>query len=319
MNEILRISILMSIYNESEIQIRESVNSILEQSFKDLEFIIVCDNPTRKEEVKLILDSYDDKRIVLLQNEKNIGLAMSMNKAAKYATADVFARMDADDIAYPNRLEEEFLILMKENVDLVFTNFTYIDNQSNDLKERHHSFSSNLNGKISPKEIALRPSLIHHPTVMMRRKMFEQVGGYRDFPCAQDADLWMRMQEAGAQFYLLDRPLMKYRINPNSTTAKKYFKQQLTVHYIYKLSIERLQSGKDNYSIENYNRYLEKVGINSFKSEQRFNLGIKYLRKAKESIFPMNTIYRILAFSISKQLRINYQSKKVKQNLLRFK
>ena len=305
----------MSLFNETETQIRESIDSIENQTLHNFELIIVCDNPNRRD-VESIIKSYADDRIVLAYNTQNIGLAMSMNRAATMAKSDVFARMDADDIAYPTRLDEEYQVLTKENTDLVFTNFTYIDNHSNDLKENHHSFPSKLNGKITSKEIAIHPSLIHHPTVMMRRKIFEQVGGYRDFPCAQDVDLWMRMQEAGAHFFLLDKPLMKYRINPNSTTAKKYFKQQLTAHYIYKLSVDRLQYGKDNFSVEAYNNYLEKAGINSQKAEKRFRCGINYLRKAKQSTFPVNVAYRILAFSICKQLRRNYNNKKIKQKLL---
>ena len=103
---------------------------------------------------------------------------------------------------------------------------------------------------------------------MMRRETFERVGGYRDFPCAQDSDLWMRMQEGGAAFYLLKRPLLKYRINSEGTTQKKYFKQQLTLHYIYSLSIERLETGKDSFSKDNYTDYLSKCGL-GLKKEKR--------------------------------------------------
>ncbi len=309
------ISILMSLFNETETQIRESIESIENQTLHDFELIILCDNPNRKD-VESIIKTYADDRIVLEYNKKNIGLAMSMNRAASIAKSDVFARMDADDIAYPTRLEEEYQVLMSENVDLVFTNFTYIDNQSSDIKDKHHSFPSNLKEMIPSEEIALRPALIHHPTVMMRRGMFEKVGGYRNFPCAQDADLWMRMQEAGAKFYLLNKSLMKYRINPNSTTVRKYFKQQLTVHYIYKLSVDRLQNGKDDFSVEAYNNYLEEAGINNQKVEIKFRQGINYLRKAKQSVFPINIMYRLFAFLICKQLRSYNNNKKLKQKLL---
>lgn len=305
----------MSIYNESGSQIHESVSSILNQTFADFELIIVCDNPNR-DDIDKIMSLYQDERIKLEYNEKNIGLAMSMNRAATMAKSDVFARMDADDIAYPTRLEEEYQVIMSENVDLIFTNFTYIDNQSADIIDKHHSFPSKLKEMIPSEEIALRPALIHHPTVMMRRGMFEKVGGYRDFPCAQDADLWMRMQEAGAKFYLLNKPLMKYRINPNSTTVRKYFKQQLTVHYIYKLSVDRLQNGKDDFSVEAYNNYLEEAGINTQKEEIKFRQGINYLRKAKQSVFPINLMYRLFALLICKQLRSYYNNKKLKQKLL---
>lgn len=310
------ISVLMSIYNESEKQIRESIESILRQSYQGFEFIIVCDNPSREKEVELILDTYQDRRIVLLQNEKNIGLAMSMNRAAEVAKSDVFARMDADDIANETRLEEEYKALIDNKVDVVFTNFTYIDEQSSDIKDKRHSFPSSLNGMVPSKDIALRPNLIHHPTVMMRREMFEKVGGYRDFPCAQDSDLWMRMQESGAIFYLLKKTLLKYRINSEGTTQKRYFKQQLTMHYIYSLSIERLVSGQDSFSQRNYDNYLIRCGIYSKSKENHFLNALGLLRKSMNKGPIAKWFYRFLVFVTSPQHRKFFLMKNKKKRLL---
>lgn len=308
------ISILMSIYNENGSQIHESVSSILNQTFADFELIIVCDNPNRND-IGEIMSLYQDERIRLAYNEKNIGLAMSMNKAAELARADLFARMDADDIALPNRLQEEFNILQESNVDVVFTDYSFIDDQSNDIKQIH-SFSENVEGLIPSKMIATTPSLIHHPTVMMRRDVFERVGGYRDFPCAQDSDLWMRMQESGATFYLLKKPLLKYRINSEGTTQKKYFKQQLTMHYIYSLSIERLKTGKDSFSKKNYTDYLSRCGVDSKSAERRFQRALEFLLKAMEARVVERMIYRIFAFVISSQHRNFYLMKRKKEKLL---
>ena len=88
-------------------------------------------------------------------------------------------------------------------------------------------------------------------------------------------------------------------------------------HYIYKLSIERLHSGKDNYSVEAYNTYLKEGGIDSQKVEQKFKQGIKYLRKAQRTVFPINLIYRLIAFGLSKQLRDNYRNKAIKKELMK--
>lgn len=308
------ISILMSIYNESESQIHESISSILDQTFADLELIIVCDNPNR-DDVYEIMSLYQDKRIRLVYNENNMGLAMSMNKAAELARADLFARMDADDIAFPNRLQEEYKIFQESNVDVVFTDYIFIDDQSIDIKQVR-SFPENLEGIVPSKMIATTPSLIHHPTVMMRREIFERVGGYRDFPCAQDSDLWMRMQESGAVFYLLKKPLLKYRINSEGTTQKKYFKQQLTMHYIYNLSIERLEKGKDNFSKDNYADYLSRCGIGSKSAEKRFQIALDLLLKAMEAGAFKRVIFRILVFVISSHHRNFYLMKRKKEKLL---
>lgn len=308
------LSILMSIYNESESQIHESVSSILDQTFADFELIIVCDNPNR-DDIDEIMSLYQDERIRLVYNEKNIGLAMSMNKAAELAKADIFARMDADDIAFPNRLQEEYNIFQGGNVDVVFTDYCFIDDQSNDIKQVH-SFPENVEGIVPSKMIARTPSLIHHPTVMMRREAFEKVGGYRDFPCAQDSDLWMRMQESDAVFYLLKKPLLKYRINSLGTTQKKYFKQQLTMHYIYSLSIERLEIGKDSFSKENYADYLSRCGIGSKSAEKRFQRALEFLLKAMEARPTGRILYRLLAFVISRQHRNYYLMKRKKEKII---
>lgn len=309
-----KISVLMSIYNETESQIKESVSSILSQSFVNYELIVVCDNPDR-DDIDAIMSLYQDERIRLAYNEKNIGLALSMNKAAKMAKATIFARMDADDIALPTRLEEEYNILQEGNVDVVFSDFSYIDDASNDIKQLH-SYPEIVDGIVPSKIIATTPTLIHHPTVMMRREMYERVGGYRDFPCAQDSDLWMRMQESGAVFYLLKKPLLKYRINSEGTTQKKYFKQQLTMHYIYSLSIERLETGADSFSNENYLDYLTKCGMGSKSVEARFQRALGFLRKAMEVGPVARVFYRIVVFVISPLHRKFYFMKKRKEKLI---
>ena len=83
-----------------------------------------------------------------MQNEKNAGLAMSMNRAASMSKASVIARMDADYIAKETRLEEEYRALIDNKADVVFTNFTYIDDDSNAIEGKIHNFPSRLRGNI---------------------------------------------------------------------------------------------------------------------------------------------------------------------------
>ena len=307
------LSVLMIVFNESKAQIVESVHSMLEQSFSDFELIIVNDNP-RRDDIQDIINQFADDRIRIIKNESNIGLAMSMNVAASQARADIYARMDADDIAEFDRFAIEYEIIRRPDVDVVFSNFVYIDNESKPIEEKYKR--NFLEGPVDSRDIALRPSLIHHPTVMMKRNIFEKVGGYRDFPCAQDSDLWMRMQENGALFYRIAKPLMRYRINPKGTTQKKYFKQQLTAHYIFSLSIERMTMGKDSFSKDNYEAYMKRCGIDSIYKERCFHNGIALLRKAKEKIGVIKIWYRIAAFAISPQHRKYYNMVKYKKSLL---
>ena len=113
------VSVIMSIYKEPLEWLHESIDSILYQTFKDFEFIIICDNPEYKEGIEL-LNEYrkKDDRIIIINNVKNIGLTKSLNKGLAVAKGKYIARMDADDIAMPNRFEHQITYLDK-NTDLV--------------------------------------------------------------------------------------------------------------------------------------------------------------------------------------------------------
>lgn len=272
------ISVLMSVYNETESQIRESVESMLHQTFSDFELIIICDNPQRSD-VKPVLDSYKDSRIVYFQNPKNIALAMSMNKAAELAKADIFARMDSDDVAEPNRFEVELPYLQSGEYDFVCSKYSAIDMNSNPIEHRTdiEDRGTDINA-----EVPINPNVIHHPTVMFTRSIFEKTSGYRDFPCAQDADLWLRMSEVGCRFYMVNQNLLKYRLNPNGVTISKRFRSILTLNYIYSLSLMRIEKGYDSFSKGNYQNYMKSHGYGSAFQERIFTYSLKLKAKAFE-------------------------------------
>ena len=172
------ISVLMSIYNENENEIKKSVESILNQTFHDFEFIIVIDNPSMYY-VENILKSYNDDRLICLKNESNIGLAMSMNRAASIAKGKYIARMDADDISDLNRFQEEYTYLESHpNIGLVCTNYHYIDENNNTVNFE----SINVNFK-SYKKLLPYINMIHHPTVMIRKQVFVY-DGWREPLCS---------------------------------------------------------------------------------------------------------------------------------------
>ena len=272
-----KLSILMSTYGETESNIREAVESMLSQTLSGFELIVINDNPKRLD-VESILCSYHDSRIRFYQNPINIGLAMSMNKAAEMARTDVYARMDADDIAIPTRLEKQFDIIRHGSYDLVFSDFSYIDEKSELIKDRaEHVYytSEELN------RVLAMDNVIHHPTVMFTREIFEKVGGYRNFPCSQDADLWFRMHECGCKFFMINEKLLLYRINSNSISNMRWYQQQLTCNYIFDLSIERLvNGGKDSFSVDNYSTYLFKWGMGNPQKEERLRKDYNNLSKA---------------------------------------
>ena len=96
------ISVIMSVYNETNIDLLLSINSILNQTYENLEFIIVDDNPDNKR-IKEVLDQQTDPRIKIIYNKANMGLVFSLNEALKHVNGEFVARMDADDISLQNR------------------------------------------------------------------------------------------------------------------------------------------------------------------------------------------------------------------------
>lgn len=109
-----KVSVIMSVYKEPVEWLHESIDSILNQTFTDFEFIIICDNPSYDEGIALLY-AYKEKdhRIVLIENEKNLGLTKSLNKGITVAKGDFIARMDADDISLPERFEKQMSLLEK--------------------------------------------------------------------------------------------------------------------------------------------------------------------------------------------------------------
>ena len=108
------ISVVMSIYHEPILWISQAIDSILNQSFSDLEFVIVNDNPSRLENY-LLLDRYEkaDERVHIIHNAMNLGLTCSLNIAIKATNGRYIARMDADDVSLPERLKTQYLFLEK--------------------------------------------------------------------------------------------------------------------------------------------------------------------------------------------------------------
>ncbi|MCP8319033.1 MAG: glycosyltransferase, partial [Candidatus Methylarchaceae archaeon HK01B] len=135
-----KITILMSVYN-GEKYLREAIDSILNQTFKDFEFLIINDGSTDR--TVEILRSYHDSRIKIITNEKNMGLTKSLNKGLKIARSEYVARMDADDISYPRRLEVQYEYMKKNpDVGIVGSWNDVIDDKGNTIDYRKHSLSS---------------------------------------------------------------------------------------------------------------------------------------------------------------------------------
>lgn len=113
MKENIEVTVLMSMYNTPLEQLKLAIESILQQTYKDFEFLIINDAAS-KQCVELV-KSYDDNRINLINNEVNLGLEKSLNKGLKLAKGNYIIRMDTDDIAYQNRIEKQIEFIKKHS------------------------------------------------------------------------------------------------------------------------------------------------------------------------------------------------------------
>ena len=214
-----KVSVVMSVYN-GEKYLREAVESILNQTFKDFEFIIVNDGSTDKTEE--ILESYVvDERVKIISQE-NLGLTKSLNKAIRFSKGEYIARMDADDISHPNRLELQTAFLDQFNdVAIVGTACYQIDEDGNLIKTVQKPIQDD-----EIKANIFMESPFIHGAVMCRRKSLEKIGWYREkFKYSQDYDLWLRAAE-NFRLHNLPTILYKLRMGQDRITVKNSTDEQ---------------------------------------------------------------------------------------------
>lgn len=200
-----KISVIMSVYNGMP-YLKEAVQSILAQTYKNFEFIIVDDASTDRS--WQYLKSLKDKRLKLIKNKKNLGLAKSLNITLRQAQGDFVARMDADDVSLPQRLEKQMQFFKKNpSVDICGTWVNLIDENSQIIGEKKYP----VNDSGIKKLLAWQPSIIH-PTLMTRAKVLKELAGYDSkFDLAEEYELLMRAKN---KFEMANLPmkLLKWRL-----------------------------------------------------------------------------------------------------------
>lgn len=278
-----KISVVMSAYNEPERFLRESIESILNQTYRDFEFIIIQDKPDN-EAIERVVNEYaaKDDRIRFYKNEKNIGLAMSLNHGIELARYDIIARMDADDIALPELLEKDLAYLEAHpEMHLVSIKCIKIDENGNQVRESiklPHNFSQTI-------KAMEETDIVMHPGAMFYKNDVLKIGGYRNFPCGQDYDLWMRYITLGWKFDFVHECLLRYRISQNNTSMGNCLRQWACHKFLKKMYKERIEKGTDSFSEQALAKYLDDIGCNDPKSREAFN-------KGRELIFQGGTAMR---------------------------
>lgn len=212
-----RVSIIMGIYNCAT-TLSEAIDSILNQTYPHWK-LIMCDDGSMDdtyEVARVYCERYPGK-IMLLKNERNMGLNYTLNHCLKYADTEYIARMDGDDISLPTRLEEEVKFLdAHPEYDFVSCPMIYFDEQGDFMWGKN-------SGEPALTEYVRGTPFCHAPC-LVRRTAYLDVNGYTVSPKrirVEDWDLWVRMRAAGHRGYNLSEPLYKMRDDRNAFSRRK--------------------------------------------------------------------------------------------------
>ena len=211
------VSIVMPFFNPGGF-LAEAIDSILAQEFIDFELLLLNDGSTDGSEA--LVRQYTDQRIRYLPNEQNMGLVYTLNKGLDEARAPLIARMDADDIAFPERLrlQVDYLNAHPE-ADLVAAFVELMDAKGKSLgywkEERKHSDPEDIKSYLATN------NCIAHPTVLARAGVFRALRYRAEQGDAEDYDLWLRWVSSGYTIHKVDKVLLRHRILPGSFTRQR--------------------------------------------------------------------------------------------------
>lgn len=306
----MNVSVIMATYKEPERLLRQAIESILEQSYKDFEYIIILDNPENKEHIRIIT-SYQKKdiRIRFYVNSENIGLTETLNKGIQLSRGRYICRMDADDISLPERIKRQKDYLEKGNYDLIGGRTQIIREDGTviySIKKVPHEYE-----KI--KKCIVYNQVIAHPTWFGKRELFIKLNGYRNIPFCEDYDFTLRALLRNHRISNLNEIVLKYRMTSQSLSRNNLFEQYLFARYItseYKKGRVADITRAKSYVLK---RNREKTSERYQKANCLFNQLLNDLEKRRiimfikdgvqlafTSLYYLNKIYRLARVSLSK-------------------
>lgn len=280
-------SVIMATYKESIECLKQSIESIINQTYNDFEFIIILDNPDNKEHIAFINDYVcKDERIKFYINDKNMGLTNTLNRGLKLAEGKYVCRMDADDISELYRMEHQKKYLEENDFDLIGGISQMIDEDGNTI----YSIKKVPTNFKKIKKCIKYNQVISHPTWFGKKEVFDKLNGYRNMPLCEDYDFTLRAILQGFKISNVNECVLKYRMTKDSISRSNLFEQYLFARYITKQYSEGKVSEveeakayvKKNLSDKNAKRYL--------KGNERFNNALNNLEEKQYIQFIANGI-----------------------------
>lgn len=280
----------MSVYNTPDDWLSQSIQSVLDQSYREFEFLIIDDNTSSSN--KAVLNFYREKdfRIHILTNDHNEGLTKSLNKALAAANGDFIARIDSDDVAQPQRFEKQLEQFMaNENLVLCGTWATTL----NDYKKG--SCKTPIGTSDFLKINLLFGNIFIHSSVMIRASILKKNNLMYDekFKFAQDFEFWSRLAQYG-DLQNIDETLCLYRIHDKQISTKQLEQQN---SYRDEIVQENLAKIGMNISKQNISRYINVIHAKGEKEKLWWILACSF-----KTIIALFRHYGMKAFSTNKYI-----------------
>ena len=262
-----KVTVLMPVYN-GEGFIKKAIDSILNQTFTDYEFLIINDKST--DDTKNLILSYNDKRIRFLQNENNLGQMGTLNIGIRLSGGEYVARMDQDDISLPERLEKEVNLLdKKRDITLVYADSYIIDAGGRRRPKTLFDYSKPYRMLVFDK--LLRRNFITGNTVMMRKKVLNNSSSYNaNYRIAAEYDLYLRLTQQYAVDFI-DEVLAEYRVHGENASRQTENTMKEIISIIKNLNTDTLDRSSKKILRRTLSWYVS-------------NLGMEYLFQAKRDL-----------------------------------
>lgn len=239
-------SVLMSVYFKDNSEwLRESIDSMLNQTIPTDDFVIIKDGKLTKE-LDEVIEEYCQKYsdiFNIIELEENLGLGPALAVGVNACKNEIIARMDSDDISVKNRIEKEISIMLKKNIDMVGCNIAEFTGNIENV--RAYRILPEKNDDII--KFAKRRNPFGHPSMLLKKSKILEAGNYREYHLCEDYDMWIRMFEVDAKAYNIQENLVYMRVSDDFYKRRGGFKYLKDI-----LKFKTEQYNKGFFSMKDY-------------------------------------------------------------------
>lgn len=312
MSKGIQISVIMSVYN-GEDYLAEAIDSVLAQSFRDFELIVINDCSTDRTGEILAQYAAQDSRVKVHTNEVNLRLPSSLNKAISLAEGKYIARMDADDICLPDRLEKQYAF-MEANAEIALSSCRFMTLKNGVIS------SGGCGGKTdheSIKAMLLVTNPILHPGIIAKAEVIRALGYDKNFTCTEDMELWSRFVMSHHKIEIQPEYLMIYRLHDKQITQTTYERQRREVAAIQKRYYGELLEEMDR-DLEEF--YINGIYFRDCADIRRFCAFFKWMKAAnrKSGKLEKEALYYAMFEILAEYKRKGISKVKIMQAMLAF-